>query len=148
MIRTLFVTTKILSSMNLVWELWTNSQYRKNWYFASQDWHCPQAESEFVVGGKFLYRMEDKKERIGFHYSGTFTRILPHSIVESELDDGRVVKVTFEECRTGVRVTEFFEADVSASAEIQQKGWQAILNNFKSYVECQDSVKVLEESVH
>lgn len=49
--------------------------------------------------------------------------------------DGRHVKVEFEDTRNGVKVTETFEPDNIYSIEMQRSGWQAILENFKKYVE-------------
>ena len=52
------------------------------------------------------------------------------------LGDGRTWKTVFktqEGC--GTIVTEKFEAEQMNSLELQQGGWQAILNNFKKHVE-------------
>jgi hypothetical protein len=35
----------------------------------------------------------------------------------------------------GVQVTETFEAETMNTLELQKMGWQAILNNFKKYIE-------------
>jgi hypothetical protein len=51
------------------------------------------------------------------------------------MGDGRKVNVTFEEKDGITYITENFEAETENSVELQQSGWQGILNNFKTYVE-------------
>jgi len=51
------------------------------------------------------------------------------------LEDGRMVNVTFEGVDSKTKLTIVFEAEKENSEEMQRNGWQSILNNFKSYVE-------------
>jgi hypothetical protein len=51
------------------------------------------------------------------------------------MDDGRKVKITFEELDGKTFITETFDAETTNSLELQQNGWQSILDNFKSYTE-------------
>ncbi|HWH07417.1 MAG TPA: SRPBCC domain-containing protein, partial [Candidatus Paceibacterota bacterium] len=51
------------------------------------------------------------------------------------MEDGRKVTVTFTPDETGVRVVETFDPESENPREMQQAGWQAILDNFKKYVE-------------
>ncbi len=51
------------------------------------------------------------------------------------MDDGWRVSVHFSEVEAGTHVVESFEAESMNPAELQQQGWQAILDNFKKYVE-------------
>ena len=72
---------------------------------------------------------------MGFDFEGTFTAIDPQKNIEYSLDDDRKVTVRFEDSAEGVRVIETFEAEDELTGEQQRQGWQAILNNFKHYVE-------------
>jgi hypothetical protein len=45
------------------------------------------------------------------------------------------VKVKFESSGKKTNVIEQFEAETMNSVEMQKNGWQAILENFKKYVE-------------
>ena len=45
------------------------------------------------------------------------------------------MKVLFDETNEGIVVTEQFEPENQNSIELQEAGWQNILDNFKSYVE-------------
>ena len=51
------------------------------------------------------------------------------------MGDGRKVKVTFEGKGNETKVVETFDAEDQNPLEMQQGGWQAILDNFKKYTE-------------
>lgn len=51
------------------------------------------------------------------------------------MDDNRKVQVSFTSKGNLTEVIETFEAELTNPVEMQQAGWQAILNNFKRYVE-------------
>jgi hypothetical protein len=51
------------------------------------------------------------------------------------MDDDRKVQVSFENLSGAIKVTVIFDAETENSIEIQKSSWQAILNNFKKYVE-------------
>lgn len=65
----------------------------------------------------------------------TYTRIVPHQLIEYRMSDGREVKVEFMEQAGGVLVKETFDAETENSPEMQRQGWQAILDGFTRYVE-------------
>ena len=126
----------ILASMDLVWECFTDRDHIEEWYFASEDWHCPNAENNFEVGGKFNYRMEAKQGGFGFNFTGVFDEIIPHKVIKYYLDDGRKVAVNFEnEEGNTVKLMQVFQPEKENPLDLQRNGWFAILNNFKKYVE-------------
>tara|TARA_R110000737_G_scaffold351546_1_gene394130 strand:- start:425 stop:607 length:183 start_codon:yes stop_codon:yes gene_type:complete len=51
------------------------------------------------------------------------------------LADGRKVIIQFQDKNGTTTVSESFESEAENSIEVQLKGWQAILTNFKKYVE-------------
>lgn len=51
------------------------------------------------------------------------------------MDDGRTVWVSFMGQNDECTVSEVFEAEEEHTVEKQREGWQAILDNFKKYVE-------------
>jgi hypothetical protein len=51
------------------------------------------------------------------------------------LSDGRRVQVNFQTAGDEILITQTFEAENENPVEMQEAGWQAILNNFKDYVE-------------
>ena len=51
------------------------------------------------------------------------------------MPDGRQVSVNFENNGDKTIVTETFDAENANDLEMQRMGWQAILDNFRNYVE-------------
>lgn len=112
------------------------------WNSASPDWHTPRAENDVRTGGKFLSRMEAKDGSTGFDFGGTYTEIVPMQKIAYTISDGRNVSVEFIEIEDSVKITEAFEMENENSEELQRAGWQAILDNFKEYVETYGHEKV------
>lgn len=95
----------------------------------------PYAENDLRAGGRFFFRMEAKDGSFGFDFSGTYDEVVSHERISYTLDDGRKVQITFQSQNGKTEVIETFEAETTHPAELQKQGWQAILNNFKAYVE-------------
>ncbi len=129
------VNTNIESSLEKVWKYWTSPEHIVNWNFANADWHCPNAKNDLIIGGEFSSRMEAKNGSMGFDYSGTYTKVEPQSEIEYALEDGRKVNISFKKEGDSVAIVETFEVEAANTLEQQRMGWQAILDNFKGYVE-------------
>ena len=134
--KTITVQAVINAPVEQVWKLYTDPEHVMNWNNASNDWHTPRAENDLKVGGKFLYRMEAKDGSSGFDFDGTYKQVIANELIVYSISDGRKVEVTFtkdDNARTKMDTT--FEAESTNPIEMQRDGWQAILNNFKIYVE-------------
>jgi uncharacterized protein YndB with AHSA1/START domain len=129
------VQTIINAPIDTVWAKWTNPDDIVKWNNASEDWHTPRAENDLKVGGKFLSRMEAKDGSMGFDFSGRYDNIKRDKLIEYTLDDNRKVKVRFSDGNDKTKVIEVFEAENAHPIEMQQLGWQSILDNFKKYTE-------------
>lgn len=129
------VEATVNATIEKVWEMWNNPKHITQWCAASDDWHAPFAENNFVVGGKSKTRMEAKDGSFGFDFGWTYTKIKGLQAIEYTMDDERKASVKFETKGDGVQITQTFEAEDTNPIEMQRGGWQAILNNFKKYVE-------------
>jgi uncharacterized protein YndB with AHSA1/START domain len=129
------IETTVNAPIEQVWSAWITPDDIKEWNSASDDWHCPDAKIEFMVGGAFNYRMEAKDGSMGFDFEGTFTSINVNESIEYALDDDREVRINFYETQQGIRVVETFEAEDELSADQQRQGWLSILKSFKKHVE-------------
>lgn len=129
------VQNTINASIEKVWELWTAPEHVMKWNNASEDWHTPFAENDLKVGGKFKYTMASKDGTMRFDFEGIYTNVVSPSLIEYKLADDRKVKITFESQKNGVLLIEKFDPETENSEALQQQGWQAILDNFKKYVE-------------
>lgn len=125
----------IQAPVDKVWRCWTEPEHITKWSQASDDWHAPRAENDLRVGGTFVTRMEAKDGSMGFDFGGTYDVVKLHEEIAYTLGDGRKVDITFTARGVETEVVQVFEAESSQPVEFQQAGWQAILNNFKKYVE-------------
>ncbi len=138
----LTVTATIQAPVDKVWEIWSKPEHIKKWNNASSDWHTPRAENDLRPGGKFLSRMESVDGKMGFDFTGTYQKVEKHQLISYLMEDGRKVEIKFEENGDSTFVTESFDAETENSLELQQQGWQAILNNFKKQVEGAQQEKI------
>ncbi len=129
------VEAAIKADINKVWEMWNQPEHITKWNQASEDWHSPSSENDLRTGGKFKTRMEAKDGSMGFDFGGTYDEVVTNDTIRYTMDDGRTVSVKFTQDGDTTRVTETFEAEETNSVEMQRTGWQAILDNFKKYVE-------------
>jgi len=120
-----------------VWDYWTKPEHIKQWNNASEDWHTPHAENDLRAGGAFSSRMEAKDGSFGFDFGGVYDEVSEHERIAYTLGDGRKVAIDFISQGEATRVVETFEAEQTNAVEMQQAGWQAILDNFKKHAEAQ-----------
>ena len=129
------IETTINAPVEKVWKFWTLPEHITKWNSASDDWHTPKAENDLRAGGKFAARMEAKDGSFGFDFGGVYDAVKTNELIEYTLGDGRKVAVNFTPSGNETKLSETFEAENTNSIEMQRGGWQAILNNFKKYVE-------------
>ncbi|MEX2962808.1 SRPBCC domain-containing protein [Microbulbifer sp. TYP-18] len=96
---------------------------------------CPSAEADLKVASAYKARMEAKGGSDGFDFERTYGELQPHQVLEFVMTDGRRVRITFEPAGSGTKVTTVFDAEAQNSIDVQRNGWQAILDNFRAYVE-------------
>ena len=129
------VENTINAPVQKVWEFWSNPEHIIKWCSPSEDWHTPKAENDLRTGGKFLSHMEAKDKSFGFDFGGVYTKVEEYKRIEYTMSDGREVQVIFSEEGNGIKLVETFDAENTHPVEMQQAGWQAILDNFKKYTE-------------
>ena len=132
---TITVENTVAAPVEKVWRLWSSPEHITKWANPSDDWHTTFAENDLRVGGKFLSRMEAKDGSFGFDFGGIYDQVKANELIEYTLGDGRKVIINFSKDGEGIKVVQTFEAEDTHSIEMQKGGWQAILDNFKKYVE-------------
>ena len=128
------VTTTIEASIEKVWDAWTNPTHITQWCQASDDWHAPYADNDVRVDGTFKTTMAAKDGSFSFDLEGVYTKVELHKYIAYTLPDGRNVEITFKNEDGSVNIIESFDPETQNSHELQQQGWQMILNNFKKHV--------------
>ncbi len=134
-LKTITVEINIQAPLEKVWEFWTVPEHIVKWCYASDDWEAPHAENETRVGGKFKTVMAAKDKSTSFNFTGVYTAIKEHELIEYDIDDGRHVAVQFVALLDSIKVIETFEIENINPESVQRTGWQAILDNFKKHVE-------------
>lgn len=129
------VETTINAPVAKVWEAWTMPKHILQWNNASEDWHTRKAENDLRHGGSFVSWMEAKDGSFGFDFGGIYDEVKPQQLISYTMGDGRKVRIAFKEDEGATTVTETFDAESTHPVDMQQQGWQAIMDNFKSYVE-------------
>lgn len=131
--KSITVRTTLTSSLEDVWNKFTQSEHIVNWNFASEDWHCPKAENHLEVGQNFVYTMASKDGEMSFDFVGTYQEVVPMKKLVYQIAHGRKVTVKFDVMDDKVILTENFEPENIHSVALQREGWQSILKNFKKY---------------
>lgn len=116
------------------WDYYTNPAHIIHWNFADPSWHCPAASNDLRVGGTYSARMEAKDGSFGFEFEAVYTSIDMGKAFTYEFG-GRFCTVTFTEKGSQTEVVVSFDPEDQHPLEMQQAGWQSILNNYKKYTE-------------
>jgi uncharacterized protein YndB with AHSA1/START domain len=129
------ITTNVIINRPIekVWDAFSNPLHIIHWNFASPEWHCPAAKNDLQPGGLFSYTMAAKDGSMSFEFGGVYDRVELHKTITYTLGDGRKVQITFLLTEHGVEIEQKFDPESINPIEMQQAGWQSILNNFKEY---------------
>jgi uncharacterized protein YndB with AHSA1/START domain len=133
--ETITVRTKVNAPVEKVWRLWSSPEHITKWAAASDDWHTTTADNDLRAGGKFTSRMEAKDGSMGFDFGGTYDAVRENEYIGYTLDDGRKVMIHFTADGDQTGIVQTFDPESQNPREMQQAGWQAILDNFKKYAE-------------
>ena len=117
-----------------VWDYYTQPEHITKWNFADPSWHCPTATNDMKIGGRYKARMEAKDGSFGFDFDAVYTEINSGKNFIYEFG-GRYASMEFKSVDGQTEVIVSFDPETENSIELQQNGWQAILDNFKKYVE-------------
>jgi uncharacterized protein YndB with AHSA1/START domain len=130
------ISSTISAPVAKVWEYYTDPAHIVKWNFASDDWHCPHAESDLRAGGTFSARMEAKDGSAGFDFAGVYDEVVPGERIAYTFGD-RHALITFAPEGEGTTVTISFDPETINPIERQRAGWSAIFENFKKECEAQ-----------
>ena len=129
------IQTTVNAPVEKVWKYWAGPEHITKWAYATEEWHTPRAENDLRVGGKFSSRMEARDGSMGFDFGGVYDAVKTNELIEYTLGDGRKVSTKFSSEGNKTKIVQTFEAEEMNPVEMQRGGWQAILDNFKKYVE-------------
>jgi uncharacterized protein YndB with AHSA1/START domain len=131
----IIIETIVHIPIDKVWNYWNAPEHITKWNQASPDWHAPKAENDLRVGGKFTTTMAARDGSMQFDFLGIYVEVKPTEWIAYTMGDGRKATITFSIVGETTKITQRFEPESANSIKLQQAGWQAILNSFKSYTE-------------
>lgn len=130
----IFISAVIAANQQKVWDYYTLPEHITKWNFASADWCCPSASNDLQVGGIYIARMEAKDGSVGFDFEVRYTEVnVGNGFTYTGMGRYFEVKLTTQGEATLISIR--FDPETQNPVELQQQGWQAILNNFKAYTE-------------
>ena len=135
MTQKITVTAVLSTDLKTAWDAYTAPEHIVQWNFASDDWHCPRATNDIRVGGTLNSRMEAKDGSMGFDFEAVYSDVIVHEVLGFDFSDGRHIETRFVAENGATRVTTCFDAETQNPLEMQQQGWQAILDNYKRHAE-------------
>jgi uncharacterized protein YndB with AHSA1/START domain len=127
------VTTTVAAPLAEVWRAYTTPADIMQWNAASDDWHTTAATGDLRPGGHFSSRMEARDGSFGFDFAGEYTAVVPHQHLAYRFGE-RTATIDFVEHPDHVTVTVCFEPETTHPVEMQQQGWQAILDRFARHM--------------
>jgi uncharacterized protein YndB with AHSA1/START domain len=128
------VSAHINASKQTCWDAYTLPEHIVKWNFAHESWHCPSATNDLRVGGTYFARMEARDGSSGFDFIAVYSALDMGNSFAYGFGD-REAKVAFTDVSGDTEITVSFDAETENPVELQRNGWQAILNNYKSYAE-------------
>ena len=134
-LNTITIQAVVYATAEKIWEYYTAPEHIIRWNHASDDWHTTRAENDLKPGGEFHSRMEAKDGSAGFDFWGTYTAVRTNEFIAYTMGDGRNATVSFTATGDKTRIEIAFDPENSNPLEMQRDGWQAILDNFKTYAE-------------
>ena len=109
--KTVTVISMVGGEEGKVWAYYTDPDHVRRWNNASDDWHCPSAENDLRVGGRFKYTMAARDGSMSFDFAGTYTAVDVGQRIAYTMDDGRKAEVRFPFQMDKICVITNFEAE-------------------------------------
>jgi len=117
-----------------VWKAWNTPGDIMQWNTPDPSWHSTSSEVDLREGGKFKTRMEAKDGSFGFDFEGMYDKVELHEEITYTMPDGRKATTLFADRNGRTHITTTFDPETQNAPEFQKQGWQAILDNFVTYV--------------
>src|SRR6187431_1294054 len=116
------VTATIDADRKKVWDYYTNPEHITQWNFADPSWHCPEAENDLRVGGKYRARMEAKDGSFGFDFEAIYSEVEPGKKLAYEMPDGRQADLVLKPINGDTEAIVTFDAETENPVEFQKGG--------------------------
>lgn len=118
----------------LVFKCWLEPKHIVRWFYASEGWTTPYAETDVRPGGAFRIGFASPDGKSDFDFEGVFNEIVEPERLVFTIADGRPVTVTFAEDEGKTKLTLALTLETTYSEEQQREGWTAMLVHLGEYL--------------
>lgn len=129
------VSTSINQSIELTWEAFNTPQHMLNWARSSNDWIVKEAKNDLRIGGELKVILTTAEGSIFLQYCGNYQEIDLNKHLSILLEDGRTLDISFSSNHDMTTVQLQIEAVEEQDTDVQELGWQSLLDNLKIYSE-------------
>ena len=133
--QSITIETTVNATPEKAWQVWNTPEDIIQWCTPHESWHTPTAENDLRVGGAYKARREARDGSMGFDFGAVYDAVTPNEHFQYTMGDGRKVVVDFIPQGNQTKIVQTFDAENENPIEMQRAGWQAILDNYKKYVE-------------
>jgi len=131
----LSVQTSIKAPIEKVWKCWTTPADIIQWNNPSEDWETTSVTLHLKDNGNFIYKMKTKDDSVAFDFTGIYDKVIINEYIKSTLFDGRKVVNIFKSNGDETILIENFDPEAQTPIPDQEAFTQAVIDNFKKYVE-------------
>ena len=132
--QTITIQRSFDAPASLVYAAWTDAKHIVHWYYASEGWTTPFAESDPREGGTFRIGFASPDGKNDFTFEGVYNELVPNKRIVFTIGDGRPVTIDLEERNGKTLLTLVLALEDVHSAEQQREGWTAMLIHLGEYL--------------
>lgn len=132
--RTIVLTRTFDAPRELVFAAWTEPKHIVHWFYASEGWTTPFAETDIRPGGAFRIGFASPDGKSDFVFEGIYNEIVRPERIVLTIADGRPVTVTLAEDKGKTKLTLELTLEKIHSEEQQREGWGAMLVHLGEYL--------------
>lgn len=134
-LQAITIETTVNATPEKAWKIYNTPQDIIQWCSPDPSWHTPSAENDLRKGGTYMARMEARDGSFGFDFIAVYDEVVPNKHFQYTIVDGRKVVVDFIPEGNTTKIVQTFDPENENPLEMQRAGWQAILDNYKKYVD-------------
>jgi uncharacterized protein YndB with AHSA1/START domain len=117
-----------------VFRAWIEPKHIVHWFYASEGWTTPFAETDIRPGGAFRIGFASPDGKNDFVFEGAYDEITPPERLVFTIGDGRPIVVAFTEENGKTKLSLELALESTHSEEQQRQGWGAMLDHLAEYL--------------
>jgi uncharacterized protein YndB with AHSA1/START domain len=132
--RVITITHTYDAPRELVFRAWIEPEHLVRWYYASEGWTTPFAETDPRPGGAFRIGFASPDGADDFVFEGVYNEVVESERIVFTIGDGRPVWVTFADDGGWTKLTLELTLENENSEELQRTGWGAMIEQLGEHL--------------